>query len=182
VNYTYEIAVGILLWFDSTSVKKNGSALLLSALDDIFDSLLGLWTNDGSDVSAFLETSIYAQLLRTLSDLWNPILCLANHDQSAQCHATLAGGTKSGTDDSIESMVLVAVWKNSSVVLGTQVGLDTLSICRTTSVNVFSSLVAANKGDSLDAWFVNDEVYSWSSAVNNVDNARWEAGLFSELS
>lgn len=78
-------------------------------------------------------------------------------------------------------MVFVAIGQHSSVVLCAQVGLDTLSICRATSVDIFTSLVAADERDSLDTWFIDDKVYSWSGSVNNVDNSWWEASLFSKL-
>jgi hypothetical protein len=78
-------------------------------------------------------------------------------------------------------VVLVAVGKDSSVVLCAQVGLDTLAIGRATGVDVFTSLVGADEGDGLDLGLVNDEVDSLGRAVNDVDNTWREASLLGEL-
>ena len=78
-------------------------------------------------------------------------------------------------------MVLVAVGKDSSVVLRTQVGLNTLALSRGARVDVLSSLVATDEANRLDARFVDDEINRLSRTMYNVDDARREASLLSKL-
>ncbi|KAG9967192.1 hypothetical protein KCU61_g633, partial [Aureobasidium melanogenum] len=59
--------------------------------------------------------------------------------------------------------------------------LDTLSVGRTASEDVFTGLVATDEADGLDGRFVNHEVDSLCSTVNNVDDTGREASLLCKL-
>ena len=78
-------------------------------------------------------------------------------------------------------MVLVAVWEDGSVVLGAQVGLDTLAVGGTARKDVLSGLVTTDKGDGLDLWGVKDEVDGLVGTVDDVENSVWETGIASKL-
>jgi hypothetical protein len=78
-------------------------------------------------------------------------------------------------------VVLVAVWQDGSVVLCTQIGLTAFAVLACPPVNVFSCLVAADEGDSLDEWLVKDEVYSLRRTVNDVDDTWRESSLLCKL-
>lgn len=75
---TYEVAVGILLRLESSSVKDNVSAFLLGAGNQALNLLLGLGADDGTEVSTLLETSVDVQGLCALGDLVDPVLGLAD--------------------------------------------------------------------------------------------------------
>ena len=178
---TYEVAIGVLLRLEAAAIKQDSSTLVLSTLDKALDLLLRLWADDWTEISTLLKATVNRQSLGSLGDLWHPVLSLANHDEGAESHTSLASSTESGTSDGIESVVLVAVWKDRSVVLSAQVSLNTLAIGRATGEDVLAGLVATNEGDGLDAGLIDDEVDGLGGTVDDVDDAWWEASLLSEL-
>lgn len=177
-----KVAVGVLLVLVVTAVEENGSALLLSGVNDAQDALLALGGDDRSKIGTLLKATTDLELLSALGDLRQPLLGLANHDKSAQSHASLASSAESCTDNAVDEVVLVAVGKDGSVVLGAQVGLDTLAVGRTASEDVFTGLVSTNERDSLDGRLVQDEVDSAVSSVDDVNDTLGEASLLNKLS
>ena len=107
---------------------------------------------------------------------------VANTNHCTSSHASLTSSPESRTSNRIQSMVLVAVGEYSSVVLRTQVGLDTLALSRRARVDVLSRLVAAHKAYGLDTGLVDDEVDGLGRTVHDVDDTCGEASLLSKLS
>ena len=68
------------------------------------------------------------------------------------------------------------------MVLGTQVGLDTLAVGGAAGEDVLASLVSTDEANSLDSWFVENKVDSLGGSVDDVDNTVREASLASKLS
>ena len=165
-----------------TAVKENGGTLLLSAGDQVLNALLGLGADDRTKIGVLLKATVHLQGLRALGNLRNPVLGLADQNESAESHASLTSGTEGSTSNRVQSLVLVAVGKDSGVVLSTKVGLDTLAIGRSARVDVLSGLVGANEADGLDAGLVDDKVDRLSRTVDDVDNTGREAGLLGKLS
>lgn len=178
------VTVGELgvLWLVSPSVEEDGGALLFGAGNQTLDALLAVLADDGAEIRVLLETTVEDERLGEVGELGEPLLALGDHDERAERHASLACGTEGGADDGVESVVLVAVWQHRGVVLGAQVGLDTLAVLGTAGVDVLSGLVAADEADGLDLWCVEDEVHSPVGAVDDVKNTIWEASLLCELS
>lgn len=179
---TDKVAVGVLLVLVVAAVKEDGSSLLLGSVNDAQDALLALRRDDGSKIGTLLKSTTDLELLSALGNFRQPLLGLANHDKSAQSHASLASSAKSSTDDAVDEVVLVAVGKDGGVVLGAQVGLDTLAIGRTASEDVFTGLVSTDERDGLDGGLVQDEVDSAVSSVDDVDDTLGEASLLNKLS
>lgn len=171
----YKVAVGVLLWLVASAVKKDGRTLFFGAGDQVLDALLAFGADDGAEVGAFFEASVDVQCLGPFGHLRKPFLGLADHDHCAQSHAPLASSTEGRSDESVQGLVLVAVWDYGGMVLGAQVGLDTLAIGRAAGVDVLSGAVATDEADGLDGGFVEDEVDGLGGAVNNVDDAGREA-------
>ena len=67
------------------------------------------------------------------------------------------------------------------MVLSSEVGLHTLTVGRTTGVDVLARTVATNKANSLDGGLIEDEINGLRGAVNDVDDTRGEASLPSQL-
>jgi len=67
------------------------------------------------------------------------------------------------------------------VILGTQIGLHPLSVCRAPAEDVFASLVSSYEAHGLDLGSVEDEVDGSVGAVDNINHAVGEAGLLGEL-
>src|SRR5690606_904520 len=101
-------------------------------------------------------------------NLGKPLLRLSNEDEGGESHAALTSGTEGCTNNGIESGVLVGIGHNAEncqsdiisfqreyslpgMILCSQVGLYTLAIGRTSRVDVFTSGIASNKRNSLDA-------------------------------
>ena len=179
--FTYKVAVGVLLRLVAPSIQKDLCALLLCTGNQIFDALLALGADNRAEIGSLFKSAVDIQCLGTLGDLRKPFLGLANHDHSAQGHAALASSAKSRSHDSVQGVVLVAVGKDSGMVLGSQIGLDTLAIGRTTSVDVLTSTVATDKADRLDGRFIDDEVNSLCGTVDDVDDTGGEASFLSQL-
>lgn len=176
-----EVAVGVLFRLEATAVEQDCSTLLLGAVNDAQDALLALGGDDGAQIGALLEATVDLERLSVLSNLREPLLGLANHDQCAQGHATLTGSAKGRSHDTVDEVVLVAVGEDGGVVLGSQIGLDTLAVGRGASVDVLAGLVATDEAHGLDGGLVKDEVDGVVGAVDDADNAGREAGLFSQL-
>ncbi|KAJ6446052.1 CMGC/SRPK protein kinase [Purpureocillium lavendulum] len=176
-----EVAVGVLLGLEAAAVEQHRGALLLGAGDEALDALLAVRRDDGAQVGALLEAAVDAQLARPLGHLGEPLLGLADHDEGAQRHAALAGGTEGGADDAVDEVVLVAVGQDGGVILGAQVGLHALAVGRTAAEDVLAGLVAADEADGLDGRLIEDEVDGAVGAVDDVDDALGEARLLHKL-
>lgn len=120
-------------------------------------------------------------MLGPLGEFGRPVLRLTNEHEGRESHASLTSRTEGGTRDGIQGMVLVAVRKDGSVVLGPEVGLHALAIGGSALVDVLARLVAPHKRDGLDARLVKDEVYRLGRTVDDVDDTRGKAGLLGQL-
>ena len=67
------------------------------------------------------------------------------------------------------------------MVFSAEVGLDTLTIRGAAAVDVFARFIAANEADGFYSGFVDDEIYGFGRAVDDVDHAVGEAGFLAEL-
>lgn len=67
------------------------------------------------------------------------------------------------------------------MVLGSQIGLDTLAIGGTASVDVLTSTVATDKADCLNGRLINDEVDGLGGTMDDVDDTSGEASFLSQL-
>lgn len=67
------------------------------------------------------------------------------------------------------------------MILGAEIGLDTLAIGGTAAEDVLTRLVTADEADGLDGRLVKDEVDSAVSAVDDVNNTLGEASLLDQL-
>ena len=179
---THKVAIGVLLVLVVAAVEENRGALLLGAVNEAQDTLLAVGRDDRAEVGALFETTANLELLGTLSDLTEPLLGLANHDEGAEGHASLTSGTEGSANDAVNEVVLVAVGKDCSVVLGTKVGLDTLTIGGTAGEDVLAGLVATDEADGLDGGLVEDEVDGFMSTMDDVDDTSGETGLLAEFS
>ena len=95
-----------------------------------------------------------------------------------QGHAALSSSAEGGTGNGVKREVLVGcqvsstrpqqltVGHDDSVVLGTEVGLDTLALGRGTLIDVVTCVVTSNKRDRLDVWVITDAVDSSCGTVN----------------
>lgn len=171
----YKVAVGVLLWLVASAVEEDGRTLFFGAGDQVFDALLAFGADDGAEVSAFFEASVDVQGLGPFGHLGEPVLSLADHDDRTEGHAALAGSTEGRSDEGVQGLVLVAVWDYGGMVLGAQIGLDTLAVGRAAGVDVLSGAVAADEADGLDGGFVEDEIDCLGGAVDNVDDTGGEA-------
>ncbi len=79
-----------------------------------------LGADDGAEVGALLEAAVNVELLGALGEFsWEPLLrCSPTMTRVDEGRAALAGGAKGGPDDAVDEMVLVAVRKDGSMVLG----------------------------------------------------------------
>lgn len=137
--------------------------------------------NDRAKISTRLKSAIDLKLLCALCKLGKPLLGLADHHQCTQSHTSLTSGSKSGAGNGVQGMVLVAVGENGGVVLGSQVGLYTLTVGAAAGVDVFAGFVATDERDGLDSGLVKDEVHGLVGAVNDVDHTGWETGFTGKL-
>lgn len=89
-------------------------------------------------------------------------------------------------------MVLVGIRHDDTVIFGTKISLrvsfyhtnpylDTLSICATTSMDIFSGVIRSNETDRFDAGLIADEVDCINASVNNIEYSLGDAGLFGKL-
>ena len=179
---TYEIAIRVFRRLVPSPVKQDLSALLFGTGNQPFNSRLALRADDRTEISAFFEATIDLEFFRTLRELGEPGLRLADHDEGAQRHTALARSTESRARDGVQRVILVAVGHDSGVVLCAKIGLDTFALCGSSGVDVFASLVAADKADGFDGRLIDDEVDGLCGAMDNVDDAFWVASLLSELS
>lgn len=63
-------------------------------------------------------TSIHAQRLGSLHQLWQPLLGFADKNGGGERHAALAGRPEGGTHQLVDGVLLVGVGHHHAVVLG----------------------------------------------------------------
>src|SRR5690349_16639099 len=134
----------------ASSIEQNSRALVFRAFDQVLHTLLAFRANQGSQVRIRFKTTIDGELLGPFSELREPFLGLAHHDQCAESHAPLTRGSERGASNGVQCVVLVGVWKDSGVVLGSQVGLDSLALRTAAGVDVLARTVGADERDRLD--------------------------------
>lgn len=175
------VAVGVLLGGEAAAVEEDLGAFFFGRGDEGLDALLGVRGDHGSQVGAGFETAVDAEALGAFREVGEPFFRLADHDEGRQGHAALAGGSKGGSHNGVEELVLVAVGEDGSVVLGAEVGLNALAVGGAAGEDVFTGFVTAHEGDGLDGGFVKDEVYGVMGAMNDVHDTRWETSFLDEF-
>ena len=154
----YPVAVGIFLRLHASAIEQDGGSFVFGALDQRFYALLRLRTDQGPEIGTFFKAAVHGEILRSLSQLWHPVLGLAYEYEDAQSHTTLTRGAESCAGEGIQGVVLVAIWEDSGMVLRAEVGLYTLPVLAASLEDVLACLVGPDEGDSLDARLVEDEV------------------------
>lgn len=91
-----------------------------------------------SDVGIRLPSSVDLQVLGLLDEFWEPGASFSDEHSGGESHAALSGGSEGGSGELIEGLFLVGISHDDSVVLGSHVGLDALSVLGSTLVDVFS--------------------------------------------
>lgn len=157
---TDEVAVRVLFNLDTTAVEQAFGALIDTSLDQAFRAFLGFHSDQWTHVSARLEAAVHLELLGLFHDVVDPFLGLADEDHNRKSHATLTSSAKGSASEGADGLLLVAIWEDDSVILGTEVSLHALAVGTATSVDVFAGLVAANERDSLHFRRIANEVDS----------------------
>jgi len=165
-----------------TTIKNDLSTLLLSRLNDAVDALKGLLGDDRTKIGVRQVARTALELASTLDELRDPLLRLADEDSSAESHAALTSCTESSTSQLVEGSLLVSIREDGAVVLGSHVGLDALAICSGASVDVLTSGVGTDEGDSADARIIAEVVDGVMSTVNDVEHTIGETSLLSKAS
>jgi hypothetical protein len=85
-----------------------------------------------------------------------------------QGHASLSGCTKRSANELIQSSLFVGVWHDDTMVLGTHVRLDSLSVGTSPVINVLSGLISSNKGNCTNRRIVAQKVDSTVATMNDL--------------
>lgn len=114
--------------------------------NDTFDVFLGLWGNNGSNITSRFVSWSTLEVLGHLKKVWDPLSRFTDENTDWKGHASLTSSTKSGADELVKSGVFVGVGHDDSVVLGAHIRLDSLAIAASSAVvNVFTSAVSTDK-------------------------------------
>lgn len=73
-GWTDKVTVRVTVSSEVTAIKSNGGTLLFSRIDDVVDTLLGLWGDDWTDVGALFKTARNLELLGTFTISWTQLL------------------------------------------------------------------------------------------------------------
>lgn len=163
----------------SSSVEQEFSSLG-SRFNEFLGSLQGSGGLHWADIVVLFSWS-NSQLLGLLNDLWDPFLSISNKDGDRDGHASLSSRSEAGTDQSVDGIFFLGVWHDDGVVLGSHVNLSSLSVLGRKSVDVLSSLVSSDEGDSLDVFMSTDVVDGWLSSMDNVDDSIRNSSFFKEI-
>ena len=104
--------------------KKGGwltdlCTFVYTRLHQFTNPLLGIGGDEGTNVSSWLVTCVHLKLLSSSDYLWDPLFSGADENGGRESHAPLTCGTKSRTHQLVDSVLLVGIWENDAVVLGT---------------------------------------------------------------
>ena len=77
------VTIGVLGRLVATAIEQDGSALFLSACNQLLDASLALRADDRTQIGTLLKSAVGVEGLGTLSNLWKPLLGLTDHDKSA---------------------------------------------------------------------------------------------------
>lgn len=174
----HPVAIGVFFGFLPAAIHQDRRALFFRRGDQVLNALFGLRTDDWAEIGSFLETAVHGQVARTLRQLGGPVFGVANQHECRKRHASLSSGTEGCAGNGVESVVFVAIGKYGGVVLGSKVGLHALAVGAGALVDVLAGLVAADETDGLNTRFIEDEIHSACSAVNDIHYAGRETGLF----
>lgn len=197
-----QITVGVLLvtGFIAATIEKNGCALLFGTGYELLDTLLTVGGDHGSKLGAFSETTANLEFLsllqsvdlfemahksvlpHLLKNLGNPTLCLrAYRDERGESHTALTRGAECSTYHTVDKVVLVGIWKHSSVILRNKIGLHTLAVRRPAFEYIFACLVSSYKTNGFDSRLIDNEIDGTVRALNNIYYTFREASLLYEL-
>jgi len=176
-----EVTLGVFRMDEASTIEGNLGAFLFSRVDVTNDSFLQSSINERAEVDSFISTDTDLELLGFFDQIGDPILGFTDKDGGGQGHASLSSGTKSSSSQSVQSFFLIGIGEEDTVVLGTHVGLDSLTVLATFVVNVFTCLVRADEGDRFNAGMFNDIVDGIVTTVNQVDNTLGELNVLEEL-
>jgi len=116
--------------------------------------------------------------LSLLNNLRNPISSISNQDSDRNSHASLPSRSKACPNNSIDSIILISIRHNNSMILGSHVHLSSLSMVASGSVDVFTCSISTDEGDCFDVWVFTDLSYCFGTALDNIYYTLWNSGLF----
>ena len=175
------VTIGVSIDLDTSTVENDFTTLFLARSNQGFNLLESSRGNDGSEVGSLFEPVADLERLGPFQQLGKPFLGSSDGDQGTERHASLTGSTKRSSGNGIEGMVLVGIWHENRMVLGTQVGLDSLSIGTCSVVNVLSCSVATDKADRLDSGVVTERIDGIGTTVGNRQDTLGDTGTFGEF-
>mmetsp|Transcript_36568 Transcript_36568/g.32785 ORF Transcript_36568/g.32785 Transcript_36568/m.32785 type:complete len:201 (+) Transcript_36568:437-1039(+) len=140
-GWANKVAFRILGMLVVTTINQDFSTFLFSILNDSSDSLMKSFISEGSKIDTFISTDGDGQFLCSLNHFGDPGLGITNKDSSGKSHTSLSGSTESSTSHSIQGVFLISISQDNSVILGTHIGLDSLSILGSSLPDVLTSLV-----------------------------------------
>lgn len=178
-GWSNPVSVWISVDLDATTVEQKFS-VLLTVGDQSLNLSQVISALEWSNIVVF-ESWTNLEGLGLLNKLWYPLLSVTDEDDDRDGHAALTSGAEASTSEGIESILLLAVWHDNGVVLGSHVDLAALTSGRSTGVDVFTSSVGTNEGNGLDVLMVTNSIDSVVSTMNNIDNTIWHTGLLQEI-
>ena len=123
-----------------------------------------------SQVDPFVEPVTDLQPLCPGDELLDPLFAIADGDQDAQGHAPLPCGSERCSGDGVERLLLVGVWHQDGVILGSQIRLDAFPVFARSIPDVFARGVGPDKGDGLDARVVAQKIDRLGTSVDERDD------------
>jgi len=176
-----EVTLGVFRMDEASTIEGDLGAFLFSLIDVTNDSFLQSSINERAEVDTFISTDTDLELFCLFDQIGDPVLGFTDEDGSSQGHASLSSGTESSTSQSVQSFFLIGIGEDDTVVLGTHVGLNSLTVLATFVVNVFTCLVRADERDSSNAGMFNDVVDGIVTTVDQVNNTLGELNVLEEL-
>jgi hypothetical protein len=177
---TDPVTVGVTLNLGVTSIEEERSVLLTIGNESLDVSEEGFVVG-GSDIVVEV-TGSNGELGSLLNEVGNPFLGLTNKDDDGDSHASLSGGSETGTSNGVNGIFSIGVGEDNAMVLGSHVDLGSLSGGGGSGVDVLSGVVGSNKGDSLDERMVTDVIDGGLTSLNDVNNTIWDSGGLEHIS
>lgn len=177
-----KVTLGQAIDAETAAVEDDLASVLLAGADELLDTVLRGGGDDRAKVDVGVNSVADPEALGSLEQtVLDPLASLTNGDENREGHAPLTGSAECGTGNGVQSGVLVGIWHQDGVVLGTQVRLNTLSVGPATVVDVCASAVTSDEADGLDPGVVADSVDGVVCSVNNVEDTSGCASLLCQF-
>jgi len=173
------VSVGVSFNLDITSIEEK-FGVLFTIGNEVVDGLEESLVVGGSNIGVFGSGSD-GKGLGLFNNSVDPVLSLSDEDNNGDSHASLSGGTETGTDQGVDSIFFVGISAYDGVVLGTHVDLASLSSVRGTFVDVFTGAVGTDEGYSADVFMVADVVNDGLSTLDAVNDTAGNTRLGEEI-